>query len=178
MHFCQLRKLHQDPSWWRTTSSSWKTQILSLLFGRKLSFIPHINYFKAKCKKTLNILKVVSHYDWGADRKVLLWLYRALVRSKLDYGSIVYGSTGASYIKCLDPIHNQGLRLCLGAFRTAPMESLYVEANDESLYNRRERLSIPYALKLKSTPYCNYIYSRHLTVYPMFFNYLAGTKWS
>ena len=66
------------------------------------------------------------------------------------YGSIVYGSTRASYIKCLDPIHNQGLRLCLGAFRTSPMESLYVVANEESLYKRRERLSIHYALKSNS----------------------------
>ena len=104
-------------------------KFLGLIFDNKLNFIPHIKYLKAKCKKALNILKVVSHYDWGADCKVLLRLYRALVRSKLDYGSIVYGSSRASYIKCLDPIHNQGLRLCLGAFRTSPMESLYVRTS-------------------------------------------------
>ena len=40
----------------------------------------------------------------------------------------------------------------MGAFRTSPMESPYVEANEESLYRRRERLSIQYALKLKSMP--------------------------
>ena len=32
------------------------------------------------------------------------------------------------------------------------MESLYVEANEESLYRRRDRLSLQYALKLKSMP--------------------------
>ena len=145
MHFCQLRKLHQDISLFLDGEQLPVVEehtFLGLIFDRKLSFITHINYLKAKCKKALNILKVVSHYDWGADRKVLLRLYRAMVRSKLDYGSIVYGSTRASYIKCLDPIHNQGLRLCLGAFRTSPMESLYVEANEESLYERRERLCI------------------------------------
>jgi len=52
----------------------------------------------------------------------------------------------------LDPIHNQGLRISLGAFRTSPMESVYVEANEESLYRRRERLAVQYALKLKSLP--------------------------
>ena len=30
----------------------------------------------------------VAHTDWGADRKVLLYLYRTIVRSKLDYGSM------------------------------------------------------------------------------------------
>ena len=52
----------------------------------------------------------------------------------------------------LDPIHHQGLRLALGAFRTSPSESLLAEANEPSLYNRRLKLSMQYALKLKSNP--------------------------
>ena len=35
-----------------------------------------------------------------------------------DYGCTVYGSARQSYIKRLDTVHNQGVRLCLGAFRT------------------------------------------------------------
>ena len=50
-------------------------------------------------------------------------------RSKLDYGCIVYGSPRKSYLQMLDPVHSQGLRLCLGAFRTSPVESLYVDAH-------------------------------------------------
>ena len=50
----------------------------------------------------------------------------------------------------LDPIYHQGLRLALGAFRTSPSESLLAEANEPSLYNRRLKLSMQYALKLKS----------------------------
>ena len=46
----------------------------------------------------MNLLRVVAHTDWGADRKVLLHLYRTIVRSKLDYGSIVYGSARESYL--------------------------------------------------------------------------------
>ena len=48
----------------------------------------------------------------------------------------------------LDPIQNQALRLCLGAFRTSPVESLRVEANEMSLYKRRIKLSMQYAVKL------------------------------
>ena len=47
-----------------------------------------------------------AHTTWGADRKVLLRLYRALIRSKLDYGCIVYSSERPSYIKRLDTVHN------------------------------------------------------------------------
>ena len=90
--------------------------------------------------------------DWGGDRKVLLRLYTSLVRSKLDYGSIVYGSAPKSYIKMLDPVQNQALRICLGAFRTSPKESLEVEADILPLHLRREKLALQYVLKLKSNP--------------------------
>ena len=44
----------------------------------------------------------------GRDRAVFLNLYRSLVRSKLDYGSIVYGSARKFNLKCLDTIHHLG----------------------------------------------------------------------
>ena len=47
-------------------------------------------------------------------------------------------------------IHHQGIRLALGAFRTSPADSLLVEANEPSLNDRREKLSLQFALKLKS----------------------------
>ena len=86
-------------------------KFLGIIFDRKLSFIPHIIYLKAKCLKALNLLKVLSHTNWGADRTVLLQLFRSLIRSKLDYGSIVYGSARKSYLMMLDTVHHQGLRL-------------------------------------------------------------------
>ena len=52
----------------------------------------------------------------------------------------------------LDPIHNQGLRLALGVFRTSPVASLYVEADEPSLYSRREKLSLQYAIRLAANP--------------------------
>jgi hypothetical protein len=122
----------------------------SWFFDNKLTFLPHIKMLKNKSLKALNIFKFVSSTDWGADSTVLLNLYRSLIRSKLDYGRIVYGSARPSYIKLLDTVHHQGLRLSLGAFRTSPVESLYVEANEPSVENRRIKLGMQYATKLKA----------------------------
>jgi len=69
------------------------------------------------------LLRVVSSTKWGADEKTLLHLYRALIRSKLDYDSVVYGSARKSYLDMLELIQNHALCLCLGAFRTSPVES-------------------------------------------------------
>ena len=107
---------------------------------------------KAKCLKALNLLKVLSHTSWGADRTTLLRLYRSLIRSKFDYGSIVYGSARKSYLQMLNAIHHQGFRLALGAFRTYPVSSLYVEADEPSLWLRREKLSLQYAIRLAANP--------------------------
>ncbi|GBN93067.1 hypothetical protein AVEN_198711-1 [Araneus ventricosus] len=43
----------------------------------------------------------------------------------IDYGSVVYGSARPSYLKRLDYVHHQALRLSLGAFLTSPIPSLY-----------------------------------------------------
>ena len=77
--------------------------------------------------------------------------YRSLIRSKLDYGCIVYGSARGSYLHMLDSVQNYALRLCLGAYRTSPSSSLCVLANEPPLYIRRRKLSIQYCLKLSSS---------------------------
>ena len=70
----------------------------------------------------------------------------------MDYGCFIYGSARKSYLRCLDSIHHLGLRLVLGALRTSPIESLYVEANEAPLILRREKLALQYFTKLQSCP--------------------------
>ena len=70
----------------------------------------------------MNLLKVVSKMDWGEDRSVLMRLYRSFVRSRLEYGCAVLVLLVS--LKKLESIQNQGLRICPGAFRTSPMQSL------------------------------------------------------
>ena len=75
VHFCQLRKQHDDPVlhlYGSPIPVVEESKFLGILFDRKLSFIPHIKYLKAKCLKALNLLKVLSHTSWGADRTTLL----------------------------------------------------------------------------------------------------------
>ena len=154
MHFCPdkkcmdpVLKLDNDPIQFVK-----EAKFLGLIWDTKLTFEPHIKYLKARCQKSLNLLKVLSRTEWGADRTTLLKLYRSLVRSKLDYGCIVYGSASKTALAKLDPVHNQGLRLSLGAFRSSPVESLSVEAHEPPLEIRRDKLALQYVLKLKANP--------------------------
>ena len=155
MHFCKLRRLHLDPILHIDNIAIpvvHETKFLGILFDDRLSFIPHLRYLKTRCSKAMNLLRVVANRDWGADFKTLILLYRSLIRSKLDYGSIVYGSARRSYLEMLEPVQNRALKLCLGAFRTSPIDSLRVEANEPPLTHRRTKLSVLYCLKIKSNP--------------------------
>jgi hypothetical protein len=58
----------------------------------------------------------------------------------------------ASCLESLDRIQNAALRVCLGVFRTTPVSSLHVEANELPLRLRSQKLALKYIVKLKSNP--------------------------
>jgi len=64
----------------------------------------------------------------------------------------VYGSARKSYISKLEPIANQALRLCLGAFRTSPTTSLQILCHEPPLELLRNELALKYTLKLQANP--------------------------
>ena len=83
MHFCNKRGLHPDPELKLCNSPTKivpETKCLGFLSDSTFTFLPHIKMLKDKSLKALNILQFVSSTDWGADRMVLLSLYRSLIR--------------------------------------------------------------------------------------------------
>ncbi|XP_073979064.1 uncharacterized protein [Rhodnius prolixus] len=123
---------------------------LGLTLDKTLSWIPHIREICGRARKSINLLKVLASTKWGADRSVLLRLYRATTRSRLDYCCFVYSSASARKLKPLDSIHNQGIRLAIGAFKSSPVVSMYAEASEMPLAYRRNKLGISFYVKLKS----------------------------
>ena len=155
VHFCQKRGLHPDPVlflYGQPIPVVDKVKFLGFFLDKKLNFKSHIDYLRCKCLKTLNLLRVVSKRDWGADKETLLRLYRSLVRSKLDYGSFMYAGARLSYLKKLNVVQNQALRVCLGAFRTSPIPSLHVESGEPPMNMRCKKLALQFALRVCSNP--------------------------
>ena len=71
---------------------------------------------------------------------ILLNIYNSLILSKIEYGSAAYNTAAPSTLKLLNPVHHQALKICLGAFKTTPLNSLYTESNINSLENRRQNM--------------------------------------
>ena len=109
MHFSNQHSMHAEPDlklYGASIPVVTETKFLGVVFDRKLTFAAHIRYLKDRCIKALNLLRVVAHKDWGADSATLLKLYRTHVRSKLDFGCVVYGSARPSALESPDRVQN------------------------------------------------------------------------
>lgn len=158
-------------------SVSSEHKFLGTTLDSKLTFIPHIKYVKMKCLKAMNVLKLLSRTTWGSDRKCLLKLYKSLVWSRLDYASIIYHSATPSALKILDPVHHLGIRLATGAFRTSPIQSLYVESNQWSLHLQRSYSSFIYFIKVRANiKHPSYSTINDMTAATLFHNRPAARK--
>ena len=115
-----------------------------MYFDQKMTWNYHINYLREQCNKILSLIKKLAHTKWGSDRRSLLYLHQTLILSKIDYGSHLYASASKTTLNKLDPIHNTGLRLATGPFKSSPVVSLYAETGLCSLDHRRKEYSLNY----------------------------------
>ncbi|GFV86058.1 putative RNA-directed DNA polymerase from transposon X-element [Trichonephila clavipes] len=126
VHFCRKRGIHPDPEI-RIRDIQIPVvpdvRFLGVIFDRRLTFLPHI----------LHLRKKQSY-------------------SRIDYGCVAYGSACNSTLQKLDPVHHMALRICSGAFRTSPVQSLYVYCHQLPLDLRRRKLSLAYYFKILSVP--------------------------
>ena len=155
IHFCRIRGVHPDPDLYikgQRIPCVQETRFLGLIFDQRLTWVSHLKYLKNACCSAMNILKVLAHTSWGADRKTLLNLYKALIFSKLSYGCEIYSSATPSRLKTLDSVHHAGIRLATGAFRTSPIPSLLVDAGELPLDMYRQSSMLRYWYRLQRLP--------------------------
>ena len=152
MQFHRKRGLLMEPSLKiknQNISFVQEKKFLGLFYDQKLQWQAQIEHLRRKCTKALDILKVLSHSDWGADRTAMLRVYRSLIRSKIDFGCQVYQSAKLQVLKRLDPVHNMAIRLCTGAFRSSPVDSLYCDSGEPPLSIRRMQITLQHFVRIQ-----------------------------
>ena len=127
-----------------------------------LTWKTHIEELVRNCHKRINVMRASSSKAWGADRKTLLLLYKTFVRSKIDYGSEVYGSACTTLINKLEVIQNAALRIATGALRSTPVLSLRCETTMCPIKTRIEENTLKYYNKAHYLPESNPIKSEVL----------------
>ena len=119
-----------------------------------LRWEPQISSLKLSCIPITNLLQSISSRHWGADRALLLKLYRVLIRSRLDYAAAFYASAAPTNLRKLNVIQNNCLRIALGCRRTTPVPSMEVEAHIPPLSVHRNELLCKYYFRLIQLPHC------------------------
>ena len=89
--FCDEKKLPPPPSILVTINRSSllkvkAKRILGIIIDEDLTFTPHIEYITQKCKIAYNRLTLYS----DLSPHLALQLYKAFIRSKLQFGCTVY----------------------------------------------------------------------------------------
>ena len=126
-------------------------RFLGVVFDQHLTWSEHIDYVTSKCSKRLNLMRAISGTRWGATTKSLITIYRALIRSVLDYGATAYDSASNSQLQKLDRIQYSALKLCCGAMTSTSASALQVECGEAPLRLRRLQQQIKFAVKVKAT---------------------------
>ena len=124
----------------------------------RLRWGAHIEALKISCIPIVNLLKCISHRQWGADGMLLLKLYKILVLSRLDYAAPFYACAAQTQLSKLSIIQNNCLRTALGCRKTTPIRSLEVEANIPPLSIHRKELLCKYYHRLTMLPMCSIIH--------------------
>lgn len=121
-------------------------KFLGMTFDSKLNWKEHIENIRANALKSLNIIKILSNHKFGVNREILLNIYKSIVQSKLSYGDFIFNSANDQVLKRLDSIHNQGIRIAIGAFRTSPISSILINSGLLPLNYYRFKSGLNYIL--------------------------------
>ena len=94
---------------------------------------------------------MVTSQKCGATQECLMKIFRTYIRSKIDYGSIIYASASKTTLSRIDVVSNEALRIATGTFKSTPIEALYNVAEETTPSGRRDYLTIRYYLKVRAS---------------------------
>ena len=151
---------------------------LGLTLEPGLSFEKHISEKIIKAKKNIGILKHLSKF---LPLKTLDQMYKALVRSHLDYSNVIYhipsithqpplGRTLSSLMEKVERVQYQAALAITGAWQGSSRSKIYDELGWETLSDRRKYRRVIQIHKIinnntlsylnaKLPPYCREMFS-------------------
>lgn len=102
-------------------------KVVGLIYDQRLDWRVELATRKATAQGHLNLLRAFGRLQ-GVEQDMVLRLHQAKVLSTLEFGCGAYDSANKSDINKLNSVHNEGIRIALGAFRTTPTADLLSEA--------------------------------------------------
>lgn len=136
----------KNDSWRNKNGDSWRIKVdntyisssnvvkfLGMYFRSSLRWSFHINELVKKCLNASKVIKCLRKTWWGADPILLLRIYRALVRSTIEYGAFLFYNLTRSDLQKLNKIQLQNIKAALGYSASTPNNVVLYEAKEPPL---------------------------------------------
>ena len=94
-----------------TIPSCENLKFLGVTFDLGLTFNSHVQEIKKKSMNRLNIIKIISNRNYKLNKKTLKTTYLALIRSKLDYSSLIIPCIPKTLGKLVQSTQNMAMRI-------------------------------------------------------------------
>ena len=117
---------------------------LGVTLDHKLKFKEHTKNIHQKCTRLLNILRNLTNKKWALDTNQELTVYKALIRSCMEYAAPLLRSNKDN-IKKLNGIQYRALKIIFKAPLGASSTELHTKGNIEKVKERLAKLSNNYA---------------------------------
>ncbi|CAD6235251.1 GSCOCG00007873001-RA-CDS [Cotesia congregata] len=114
-------------------SNAEMVRFLGVDLHTRMSWKTHIEKIDKKCRNALKTINCLRRTWWGADPLLLLRIYRALIRSRLEYGGLILFNLTKSEKSKLDRIQFRSLRAALGYSSSTPCNVILAEAKEPPL---------------------------------------------
>ncbi|CAD6215528.1 GSCOCG00000337001-RA-CDS [Cotesia congregata] len=122
-------------------------KFLGLWLHSELKWSNHIKELEKRCRNASKTINCLRGTWWGADPSLLLRIYRALIRSRIEYGGLVFFNLTKSDGKRLDRIQGKCLRAVLGYTSSTPLKICLCEAGELPLHLRFKQLAYNFLSK-------------------------------
>lgn len=123
------------------------TTFLGIRFDNRLSFSDQVSYIENTCLKRLNILKILSNRRWKVRKEILVKIFVLLIRSIIDYSSLILSSLCKTRLLKLQRIQNSAIRTIFHLSRRTSVNELHRVARLETIEARLKRLNRTYVVR-------------------------------
>ena len=115
-----------------------------------MNFSKHIETLTTKARKRLNVLRYLGGIKKGVDPGTLILLFKALIRSILEYGVTVYYTAEDKIKEKIHKIYNAGIRVAMRYRITTPINVMEMESGIMKFKYRVGLLALKTILKLRN----------------------------
>ena len=136
-----INKNHSFKLYNETIPACETLKFLGITFDLGLTFKEHVIDIKKKCINRLNIIKILSNRKWKLDTETLKTIYLSLIRSILDYSSLIMPYLSKTLTKTIQSTQNTAFKIIYKLRFDTATEEVVTKSGIQKIKDRAQDLN-------------------------------------